>query len=84
MHAGVVFFLLGVVVLPSVDKKQVVRMKTNDYVKYVTETLVQYMEQPRAKRKLRRQDKKQLQQPFINKWFGILPYAIFYFFKKKE
>ena len=33
-------------------------MKTNDYVKYITQTVVQYIDQPKDERKKLRQEKR--------------------------
>ncbi|MDT2045488.1 YqzE family protein [Priestia aryabhattai] len=48
-------------------------MKTNDYVKYVTQQLVQYMDQPKEIRKTKRIEKKEARDPFFNRWFGMIP-----------
>lgn len=64
--------------------EQVGQMKTNDYVKYVTKTIVQYMDQPRSERKQHRFNKKQMKEPFMNKWFGIIPYVVYFLFKRKK
>nr|WP_295974276.1 YqzE family protein [uncultured Bacillus sp.] len=50
-------------------------MKTNDYVKYITQTFVQYIDQPRDERKKLRQEKKEHRADFIYRWFGIVPYV---------
>ena len=54
-----------------------VSMKTNDYVKYMTQTLVKYADQPKEERKRLRIERKQTKASFWYRWFGILPY-IFY------
>lgn len=59
-------------------------MKTNDYVKFMTKTIVQYLDQPRSERKLQRYEKKQQKEPFAYKWFGILPYALIFLRKRKK
>ncbi|QFT89789.1 hypothetical protein FIU87_14090 [Bacillus sp. THAF10] len=58
-------------------------MKTNDYVKYVTQQLVTYMDKPKEVRKEQRQIKKQERPPVAFQLFGIIPYAILMMFKKK-
>ncbi|WP_085523380.1 YqzE family protein [Tuberibacillus sp. Marseille-P3662] len=51
-------------------------MKSNDYVKYLTEQFVQYVEQPKEQRKSSRRERKQNNTPMIgNRWFGMLPVA---------
>lgn len=50
-------------------------MKTNDYVKFITQTVVQYIDQPRDARKKMRQEKKEQQASFMYRWFGIIPYV---------
>ncbi|MBB6444901.1 YqzE family protein [Bacillus benzoevorans] len=50
-------------------------MKTNDYVKYITQTVVQYIDQPRDERKKLRQEKKEQRAGFMYRWFGIVPFV---------
>ncbi|KAB7670126.1 YqzE family protein [Bacillus sp. B1-b2] len=59
-------------------------MKTNDYVKFLTQTFVQYMDQPREERQKLKEEKKGNKEPFMLKWFGILPYVIASSFQKKK
>ncbi|SID83498.1 Uncharacterised protein [Mycobacteroides abscessus subsp. abscessus] len=39
-------------------------MKTNDYVKYVTQTFVKYMDQPKDERKKQKESRKDEKEPF--------------------
>jgi hypothetical protein len=57
-------------------------MKTNDYVKYVTQTFVKYMDQPRDERKKQKESRRDEKEPFLFKWFGIIPYALLAGMKK--
>lgn len=50
-------------------------MKTNDYVKYITQTVVQYIDQPQNERKKLRQEKKEQKAGFMYRWFGIVPFV---------
>lgn len=61
-------------------------MNSNDYVKFITQTFVQYMEQPKSERKKQRIERKQEKAPVLFRWFGIVPYLLFYGMKgtKKE
>ncbi|WP_339146846.1 MULTISPECIES: YqzE family protein [unclassified Sutcliffiella] len=59
-------------------------MKTNDYVKYVTQQLVTYMDQPKEVKREQRELKKQERSPIAFQLFGVLPYAIMMLFKKKK
>lgn len=62
-------------------------MAGNDYVKFMTEQVVKYLDQPRDERKKQRQQKKefkkQQKQPFLYRWFGVIPYAIILLFRRK-
>ncbi|KIQ95619.1 hypothetical protein LH47_00254 [Anoxybacillus thermarum] len=62
-------------------------MAGNDYVKFMTEQVVKYLDQPKDERKRQKQEKKQLKkqqkQPFLYRWFGVIPYAIMLLFKRK-
>ncbi|WP_210365910.1 YqzE family protein [Bacillus sp. REN3] len=59
-------------------------MKTNDYVKYLTQTFVKYIDQPKEERKKRKQAKKDGEGTFLYRWFGILPFLLMSSFKKKK
>ncbi|CAG9619264.1 YqzE family protein [Sutcliffiella rhizosphaerae] len=59
-------------------------MKTNDYVKYVTQQLVTYMDKPKEVKREQRKLKKQERTPMLYQLFGIIPYALMMFFKKRD
>lgn len=59
-------------------------MKTNDYVKYMTQTLVKYIDQPKEERKKIRQAKKEAEATFLFRWFGILPFLLMSNLKRKK
>ncbi|MNP59361.1 hypothetical protein D3C76_1543510 [compost metagenome] len=44
----------------------------DDLVKYITEKVVVYMEDPRASRERRKAEK----QPWAQRWFGMLPLGL--------
>jgi protein-arginine kinase len=48
----------------------------NDYVKYITQTIVKYIDQPKEERKKLKQERKETKEDFAYRWFGILPYLI--------
>ncbi|MFS8631573.1 MAG: YqzE family protein [Bacillales bacterium] len=51
-------------------------MKTNEYVKFITETVVKYMDQPKEERKKIRLKKRESKQEFLFRWFGMIPYCL--------
>ncbi|WP_445490479.1 YqzE family protein [Niallia sp. 03133] len=59
-------------------------MNTNDYVKYLTQTFVQYMDQPKEQRKKLKAERRDNKEPFMLRWFGILPYVIAASVKKQK
>ncbi|MED4453510.1 YqzE family protein [Metabacillus fastidiosus] len=60
-------------------------MSTNDYVKYVTQQLVKYMDTPKEERKQKKEEKKTVDvQPYSNQWLGILPFAFKLMVNKKK
>ncbi|WP_404333237.1 YqzE family protein [Mesobacillus maritimus] len=59
-------------------------MKTNDYVKYLTQTVVKYAEQPKEERVKIKVEKKSEKSPFIFRWFGIIPYAFMLLLKRRK
>lgn len=62
-------------------------MSTNDYVKYVTQQIVKYMDTPRETRKQIKEDRKheEISTPYYtNRWLGVLPFSIKLLMKKKK
>ncbi|MDQ0156407.1 protein-arginine kinase [Robertmurraya andreesenii] len=59
-------------------------LKTNDYVKYITQTVVQYIDQPRDERKKIKQARKEEKEGFWFRWFGMLPYVFTSVLKRKR
>ncbi|MBU8879363.1 YqzE family protein [Bacillus sp. FJAT-29790] len=59
-------------------------MNSNDYVKYITQTVVKYIDQPKDERKRHRLEKKDTKEPFLFKWFGVVPYVLFESVKKRK
>jgi len=57
-------------------------MKTNDYVKFMTQTIVKYADQPKDERKRLRTERKETKASFWYRWFGILPYILYFEVKK--
>jgi hypothetical protein len=64
--------------------KDGVTMKTNDYVKYLTQTVVKYIDQPKEERRKIKQAKKEAEATFLFRWFGILPFMLMSGVKKKK
>ncbi|ADV93210.1 MULTISPECIES: YqzE family protein [Bacillus] len=59
-------------------------MKTNDYVKYMTQQFVKYIDTPRDERKERKEVRKETKTPASQQWFGILPYGFRLWLKRKK
>ncbi len=53
-------------------------MKTNDYVRFLTQTVLEHLETPKEERIKRKIEKKEQKEPFMYKYFGTMPY----FFKE--
>ncbi|RXI99485.1 YqzE family protein [Anaerobacillus alkaliphilus] len=59
-------------------------MKTNDYVKYVTQQFVSYVDTPSEKRKAMKEERKASKDPFAYRWFGLIPFALSQLFQTKK
>ncbi|RST73804.1 YqzE family protein [Siminovitchia acidinfaciens] len=59
-------------------------MSTNDYVKYMTEKLIQRMETPKSERKEMKKEQKEIKTPFLVNWFGMVPFSILMLLKKDK
>lgn len=59
-------------------------MKTNDYVKFMTEQIVTYMDSPTEEKKQKKREKQEEKELFASKWFGVLPLALKVFREKNK
>ncbi|WP_377888531.1 YqzE family protein [Alkalihalobacillus sp. R86527] len=59
-------------------------MSSNDLVKFMTQQVVSYMDQPKEERVNNRAERKATKQPFLFRWFGVIPMAISMFLRKKK
>ncbi|MGO4887133.1 YqzE family protein [Anaerobacillus sp. MEB173] len=59
-------------------------MSTNDYVKYVTQQIVSYVDKPKEERRAIKAEKKSVRLPFIYRWFGMVPLAFSITMKKRR
>ncbi|MFX3624887.1 MAG: YqzE family protein [Ectobacillus sp.] len=57
-------------------------MSTNDYVKFVTQQFVTYMDSPKQDRKQKRQQRRSEKELFSVRWFGVLPLSLKLLYKK--
>jgi hypothetical protein len=58
------------------NSKEIFQLKSDEYVRFLTEQFVRYMETPRAERKKVRMEQKAARPPFRNQLFGQIPDAI--------
>lgn len=49
-------------------------MASHDYVRYLTERLVRYMDMPQGERKKQREEKQR--EPWDRRWFGDIPFSM--------
>jgi hypothetical protein len=62
-------------------------LSTNDYVKYVTQQIVKYMDTPKETRKQQREERKHIETSttfYSNRWLGVLPFAIKLMMNKRK
>lgn len=57
-------------------------MSGNDYLKYITEEVVAYLDMTREEKKESKEQRKSEKQKLSNQWFGILPMSLKLFMKK--
>ncbi len=60
------------------------RMKTNDFIKYLTQEFVTYTNQPREVRKQQQNEQQDYPKNHSTKWFGLIPLAVMMTFKRKH
>ncbi|WP_299087969.1 YqzE family protein [uncultured Metabacillus sp.] len=62
-------------------------MSANDYVKYVTQQIVKYMDTPKEARKQLREERKNVETSstfYSNRWFGVLPFSLKLMLNKRK
>lgn len=59
-------------------------LSNNDYVKYMTQRIVKYMDTPKDQRKKQKEERKQQDIAYSNKWFGVLPFAFRLLIQKRK
>ncbi|GEN87389.1 MULTISPECIES: YqzE family protein [Oceanobacillus] len=60
-------------------------MKSNDYIRFLTEEMMKYINLPTEEKKERKQKKKSSNQLYSNKWLGIIPFSIqSWYYKRKN
>ncbi|WP_084157529.1 YqzE family protein [Oceanobacillus manasiensis] len=57
-------------------------MSGNDYLKFVTEQVVAYIDLPPEERKKRKKQEKTPNQLYSSRWLGVLPFALKTFMRK--
>ncbi|SHN12139.1 YqzE family protein [Gracilibacillus kekensis] len=59
-------------------------MSNNDYVKYMTQRIVKYMDTPKDERKKSKVERGHEEVTVSNKWFGVLPFAFRLLIQKRK
>jgi hypothetical protein len=62
----------------------VIIISGNDYLKFMTEQVVSYIDLPAEERKKRKNEQKNSHQSYTNRWLGILPFAFRILIKRTE
>ncbi len=59
-------------------------MSNNEYVKFMTQRIVKYMDTPKDERKKTKEDQKKEEMTVSNKWFGVFPFAFRLLIQKRK
>ncbi|MOA07643.1 hypothetical protein D3C78_1273500 [compost metagenome] len=59
-------------------------IKGDEYVKYMTEQLMAYMDTPRTERKQARTSAKARREPWLTRWFGWGPVSLMLWWRGKR
>lgn len=57
-------------------------MASNDYIQYLTERFVRYLDTPRDERKQRRKERRR--EPWDRQWFGDIPFSVQMFWQRRK
>lgn len=58
--------------------------KGEEIVKYVTQKVVEYIDTPPEDRKQQRMTRKQAQEPWSVRWFGMIPMSLHVMFRRNK
>jgi hypothetical protein len=64
--------------------KKRMAIKTDDYIKYLTEKVVAYMDTPADVRKEKRSLHKSTREPWVVRWFGMVPLSVLIWWNKRK
>ncbi|SDK55261.1 YqzE family protein [Sediminibacillus albus] len=59
-------------------------MSGNDYVKFMTQEIVKYMDTPQEERKKRKSGRKHEPDDVSDQWLGLIPFAFRLLIKRKK
>ncbi|PTX65030.1 YqzE-like protein [Melghirimyces profundicolus] len=59
-------------------------MSTQDYLKFLVQEMVKYMDTPKDQRKEQRIMRRDQRLPWIYRWFGIIPFGMKMYVEKKK
>ncbi|MFK7693107.1 YqzE family protein [Paenibacillus sp. HJGM_3] len=59
-------------------------IKSEEWIKYITEQVVTYIETPADVRKEQRQNQKIRREPWSIRWFGMIPLALQFWFGSRR
>ena len=63
---------------------EVVVMSGNDYLKFMTEQVVSYIDLPSEERKKRKEAQRKQNSFYTTRWFGMLPFTLKIMFQKEN
>ncbi|MFD1335485.1 YqzE family protein [Oceanobacillus iheyensis] len=59
-------------------------MKGNDYLRYMTEQVVTYLDLPKEEKRKRKKRYKRTNDVYQSRWFGVLPFTFKLWYKKRN
>ncbi|WP_152656215.1 YqzE family protein [Oceanobacillus sp. CFH 90083] len=60
-------------------------MKSNDYIRFLTEEMVKYMHLSSEEKAERKQKKQKASNPlYSNKWLGVIPFSVQSWYRKRK
>ncbi|WP_424474876.1 YqzE family protein [Oceanobacillus kimchii] len=59
-------------------------MNGNDYLRYMTEQVITYIDLPKEEKQKRRNTHQKKQSLYQSRWFGVLPFTFKFWYKKRN
>ncbi|SDW08779.1 YqzE-like protein [Marininema mesophilum] len=59
-------------------------MSSQEYIKFLTQRMVRYMDTPKIERREARRERREKQPSWSTRWFGMIPFGVSMYARKQK